>query len=33
LLALLGRPFMRRTTASLFARAMRNLDAYLRRRE
>jgi carbon monoxide dehydrogenase subunit G len=33
LLARLGRPFMRRTTASLFARAMRNLDARLRRRD
>jgi hypothetical protein len=32
LLALLGRPFMRRTTASLFARAMANLEAHLRRR-
>jgi len=29
LLARLGRPFMRRTSASLFARAMRNLDAHL----
>ncbi len=31
LLARLGRPFMRRSTASLFARAMCNLDAHLRR--
>jgi carbon monoxide dehydrogenase subunit G len=29
LLARLGQPFLRRTTASLFARAMRNLDAHL----
>jgi hypothetical protein len=29
LLALLGRPFLRRTQASLFARAMRNLDTRL----
>ena len=28
-LARLGRPFMQRTTASLFARAMQNLDAHL----
>jgi hypothetical protein len=33
LLARLGRPFMRRTSASLFARAMRNLDACLRHGE
>ena len=31
LLALLARPLMRRTTVSLFARAMQNLDAHLRR--
>jgi len=31
LLALLGRPLLRRTTVSLFARAMQNLDAHLRR--
>lgn len=31
LLARLGRPFLRRTTASLFARAMRNLDTHLGR--
>jgi carbon monoxide dehydrogenase subunit G len=31
LLARLGRPWMRRTTASLFASAMRNLDARLGR--
>jgi hypothetical protein len=30
LLATLGRPFMQRTTASLFAGAMRNLDRHLR---
>jgi hypothetical protein len=29
LLAVLGRPFMRRASASLFARAMHNLDARL----
>jgi len=32
LLARLGRPFMQRTTASLFARAMRNLETLLRHR-
>ncbi len=32
LLARMGRPFMHRATASLFARAMGNLDAHLSRR-